>query len=169
MKDFAIKMPHLVHFATEANLWVLFFAGITTVVMSIWAIFAIAQSVTGSDVIAKRVLLRNRRRTICKMLKEFGIPRSKLRLANEKISKKAVRSGAEPSIQQEIEWLSKLAIEFDAEWSGPLELNGLTSSDAPEEQLFKLSKAYEEFSKSLRAQSILFSSALMQPPIWPDT
>lgn len=162
MQIFALRLPQLGHFATAVNIWILFFAGMATVVTSMVAIFAITQSVIGSDIIAKRVLIRNRRRTICKTLNEFGIPHSNLQVANQEISNKAVRSGAEPSIQQEIEWLSKISNEFSRDWCQPLELNGLTHSDAPAEQLFELSDAYEEFSKSLRAQLILSSSALMQ-------
>ena len=156
------RFPRLGHLASSVNIWFLFFAGVATVITSIVAIFAITQSIIGSDTIAKRVLLRNRRQTICKTLNSFGIPNSNLRQANRDISKRAVMSGAEPSVQQEIEWLSKIALGFNPDWSRPFELNGFTKSKSPAEQLFDLSNAYDVFSKSLRAQSILSSSSLMK-------
>lgn len=155
-------MPHLVHAATAVNAGILFLAGLATVITSIVAVFALTQSVIGSDFIAKRVLLRNRSRTICRALNELGIPHSDLRTANQEISKKAVRSGTEPSVQEEIEWLSEISKQFSHNWTRPLELSGFTISDVPAEQLFALSEAYEQFSKSLRAQLILSSSAIMK-------
>ncbi len=159
---FALRLPHLAHAATSINVWVLFFAGLATVITSIVAIYAILQSVIGSDFVAKRVLLRNRKRTICRTLQGYKIPRADLRQANLRISNEAVRSGVEPSVQREIEWLTDISSKFDSNWVRPLELNGLVISDTPAQQLFELSDAYEQFSKSLRAQVILSSSALMR-------
>ena len=151
----------MIHTASLINIWILFLAGFATVLTSIVALFAITQSVIGSDIIAKRVLFRNRSRTICKTLNEFGVPLSELRAANRDISQGATRSGEQPSIQHEIDWLSKIAKRFDRDWTRPLELNGITSPPFPAKQLMDLSYAYEEFGKRLRAQVILSSSPLM--------
>lgn len=159
---YALRLPHLTHAATTINVWVLFFAGLATVITSIVAIYAILQSVIGSDFVAKRVLLRNRKRTICRTLQSYKIPRADLRQENQKISNEAVRSGVEPSVQREIDWLTNISSKFDPDWHRPLELNGVVSSDASAKQLLELSEAYEEFGKSLRAQVLLSSSALIR-------
>jgi hypothetical protein len=162
MQVFAIEMTKQVHFADTLNFWIPLLASLVTVTTLFTTIFVLTQSVIGANEIAKRILIRNRRRTICATLHKFGISRKNLRVTNREFSKQAIRSGNHPSIQSEIEWLSKLSNLTNSKWKPPIELNGFTVSGDPADQLFKLSDAYEKFSKSLRVQVILSSSALME-------
>jgi hypothetical protein len=118
--------------------------------------------VNGSDVVSKWALKQKRYRTVGKALHNIGVPRAKLKSACRAISKTAIASGEQPTIQREIDWLSEIAMGFSKNWKSPLELSGITLPEFPARELIDLSRAYEKFSLRLRAQMILTSSPLME-------
>lgn len=137
-------------------------AAIATVLTFLGAIFVVWRSVTASDFVVSWVLRRNRNKTICKTLKSFGVPSSKLREKNRHISDIRTRSEEELSVQTEIKWISDLSTEIDPSRKSRLELDGVTDKFPPGFQLHELSKAYESFGKGLRALVLLSSNPIMK-------
>lgn len=155
------KLSHFAHAFRWTADTILLLSSVAVIITFLGALFATFESARGSDVVMEWVLRRNRRRTVGKVLLDMGANNSYLRSEIDEFSKLSARTGEKPSVQREIDWLSKVAKNRDKCWEGPLERNGFTRQQVEvESDLFKISKSYEDFAKSLSVQ-FLFSENLV--------
>jgi 8-oxo-dGTP pyrophosphatase MutT (NUDIX family) len=136
------------------------------------AIFVTIQSVRGRNLILEWALRRNRVTTIGFSLSEYlGIRKKHWKRACRTVSKMIATSGEKRTVASEIEWLTKISISNNLQMPFPLEIYGVSASATRTEdsgiefkvdELRILSKAYEDFSKRLRAQVLLSGNLVMQ-------
>lgn len=158
---------HVGHVAKILNFWVPFLSGLAIITTFLSTTFVVMHAATGSDYISIWIVIRARRKTICKTLKKtYQFNRRELNRANRERLRNSFFLGQSFTVLTEIEWLSARAKENDFNWVNPLELCGITKlidpiKYPPSRQLKDLADAYLKFSQTLRAQALLNTNLFM--------
>jgi 8-oxo-dGTP pyrophosphatase MutT (NUDIX family) len=80
-----------------------------------------------------------------------------------KFSDASAKQGELPSVQREIDWLTKIAKNRSSSWAGPIERKGFTNEPSTiEAELSKLSDAYGQFAKALSVQFLFADNLVVQ-------
>lgn len=112
--------------------------------------------------LVEHAIRRARNKTIKRELRRLGIGARVCRRAIRKAARLAVSAGRDASIQEEVEWLGRLAKSNDAGWHGPVVLTGLRNGASAGEDMQKLSVAYAELSRRLRGFAFLSTNSILE-------